>query len=102
MTTGSDGAANFVGLKDGTYYLEETEAPAGYNRLKDPVTVKINGENATEANPSALTHTEGVANNTGTELPSTGGMGTTVFYVIGSILVLAAVVLLVTKKRMTR
>lgn len=102
VTTGSDGAANFVGLKDGTYYLEETEAPAGYNRLKDPVTVKINGENATEANPSALTHTEGVANNTGTELPSTGGMGTTVFYVIGSILVLAAVVLLVTKKRMTR
>lgn len=102
VTTGSDGAANFVGLKDGTYYLEETEAPAGYNRLKDPVTVKINGENATETDPSALTHTEGVANNTGTELPSTGGMGTTVFYVIGSILVLAAVVLLVTKKRMTR
>lgn len=102
VTTGTDGAAVFKGLKDGTYYLEETEAPAGYNLLKAPVTVEINGANATETDLSALTHTEGVANNTGTELPSTGGMGTTVFYVIGSILVLAAVVLLVTKKRMTR
>ena len=43
-----------------------------------------------------------VENNAGTELPSTGGMGTTIFYVLGSVLVLAAVVLLVTKKRMNR
>lgn len=57
--------------------------------------------NATVADLSALTVTEGVANNTGVELPATGGMGTTIFYVVGSILVLVAVVLLVTKKRMS-
>ena len=57
--------------------------------------------NATAADLSALTVTEGVANNTGLELPATGGMGTTIFYVVGSILVLVAVVLLVTKKRMS-
>ena len=57
--------------------------------------------NATVADLSALTVTEGVANNTGVELPATGGMGTTIFYVVGSILGLVAVVLLVTKKRMS-
>ena len=99
-TTDDKGAASFDGLADGTYYLEETAAPAGYNMLEAPVTVTVNGANATEADLSALTVTANVANNTGTLLPSTGGMGTTLFYVLGSMMVLAAVVLLVTKKRM--
>ena len=95
-TTGSNGAASFDGLANGTYYLEETAAPAGYNLLEKPVEVKVNG-GTTE---TQLSVTAKVANSTGTLLPSTGGMGTTIFYVLGSILVLAAVVLLVTKKRM--
>lgn len=96
-TTDDKGAASFDGLADGTYYLEEIAAPAGYNMMKDPVQVVIAGSNS---ETTKLTTTEKVANSTGTELPSTGGMGTTVFYVLGSVLVLGAVVLLVTKKRM--
>lgn len=99
--TDENGATSFDGLADGTYYLEETAAPAGYNLLAEPVSVTVNGANATEADLSALTVTEKVANNTGTLLPSTGGMGTTVFYILGSILVVGAGVLLVTKKRMS-
>ena len=96
-TTDSSGAASFDGIANGTYYLEEIEAPAGYNQLKEPVQVTVNGGD-TEAE---LTVTQPVANSTGTELPSTGGMGTTLFYTLGAILVLGAGVLLVTKKRMS-
>ena len=78
-TTDDTGAASFEGLADGTYYLEETAAPAGYNLLDAPVSVTVNGANATKADLSSLTVTEGVANNTGALLPSTGGMGTTIF-----------------------
>lgn len=100
-TTDGKGATSFDGLADGIYYLEETAAPAGYNLLDKPVKVIVNGANATVEDPSALTVTEKVANNTGSTLPETGGMGTTIFYVLGSVLVLGAVVLLVTKKRMS-
>lgn len=99
-TTDDNGAASFDGLANGTYYLEETAAPAGYNMLTDPVTVTVNGANATVADLSTLTVTADVENNTGSLLPSTGGMGTTLFYVLGGILAVTAVVLLVTKKRM--
>ena len=100
-TTDDKGAASFDGLKDGTYYLEEVEAPAGYNLLKDPVQITVNGANATTADLSSLTVTGNVENSSGAELPETGGMGTTIFYVLGSVLILAAVVLLVTRKRMS-
>lgn len=96
-TTDSNGAANFDGLANGTYYLEETKAPDGYNLLDQAVEVVISG-GKTEVE---LTVTQKVENNTGSQLPSTGGMGTTIFYVLGSILVLGAVVLLITKKRMS-
>ena len=88
----------FFGLADGTYYLVETKAPAGYNRLEEPVTVTVAGS---DADPTSLTVNEKVENSAGTLLPSTGGMGTTVFYVLGAVLVMGAVVLLVTKKRMS-
>lgn len=88
----------FFGLADGTYYLVETKAPAGYNRLEEPVTVTVAGS---DADPTSLTVNEKVENSAGTLLPSTGGMGTTVFYVLGFVLVMGAVVLLVTKKRMS-
>ena len=98
-TTDSNGAAYFEGLADGTYYLEETKAPAGYNPLSEPKEIKVTGS---DTDDSKLTIKEGVANSTGTILPSTGGMGTTFFYVIGGIFVLASVVLLITRKRMEK
>ena len=100
-TTDENGAASFDGLADGTYYLEEIVAPAGYNLLKDPVEVKVDGTNATVTDTSSLTVTKGIANQTGAVLPSTGGIGTTIFYVLGGLLVVGAAVLLVTKKRMS-
>ena len=100
------GRATVKGLDAETiYWLEETEAPAGYNKLAGRVEVKIESTNLTTT-MTGDTWAEGnggvqITNKTGTELPSTGGMGTTIFYVLGSVLVLAAVVLLVTKKRMS-
>ena len=103
FVTPDNGRFAIKGLDSDTYYLEETTAPAGYNELKAPVKVVINadgsvtyGDNNTAANPDVR-----ILNLSGTELPSTGGIGTTIFYVIGSVLVAAAVVLLVTKKRMS-
>lgn len=97
VTTDDNGAASFDGLANGTYYLVETKAPDGYNQLTDPVEVKVEG-GAVEAK---LTVTAKVENSAGTLLPSTGGMGTTIFYVLGAVLVVGAGVLLVTKKRMS-
>ena len=97
------GNVEIKGLADGTYYLKETKAPAGYNKVSNLIQVTINGKNE-EATVSNGIYTSGgvqVVNETGTVLPSTGGMGTTIFYVIGSILVIGAAVLLVTRKRMS-
>ena len=100
------GKATVMGLDaNTTYWLKETEAPAGYNKLADRVKVEI-GEANLITTMKGDTWDEGdggvqITNKTGTELPSTGGMGTTIFYVLGSALVLGAVVLLVTKKRMS-
>ena len=98
VETDNKGAAYFGGLADGTYYLKEIKAPAGYNQLEKPVTVTVAGSST---DTTKLSVTAKVANSTGTLLPSTGGMGTTVFYVLGFVLVMGAVVLLVTKKRMS-
>ena len=99
VTTNEQGQANFDGLEDGTYELVEVEAPKGYNLLTSPVEVVIDGADATEADLSPLTVTTPVENNSGTQLPSTGGIGTTIFYLIGAILVLGAGVVLVTRRR---
>ena len=109
LVSGTDGKIAVEGLDADTYYLEETKAPGGYNKLADPVKVEIS-HTVTDAD-AHMTHTlkqdatdvEKVAieNKSGTELPSTGGIGTTIFYVLGSILVIGAVVLLITKKRMS-
>ena len=115
------------GVKSGSYVIKEVTAPAGYNKLTGPVTVEAkktggitthttvyldeNGntiETKTEKAIEVKVDIETIAataavvvNKAGIELPSTGGMGTTIFYVLGSVLVIGAVVLLVTKKRMS-
>lgn len=102
ITTDDTGKFTIKGLDADTYYLTETQAPAGYNKLAGPITIVI-GENGvvngtTEA-PQGVNEVK-VLNQTGAELPSTGGMGTTIFYIIGAILVIGAAVLLIVRKRM--
>ncbi len=101
LASDEDGFITISGLDSDTYYLREIEAPAGYNKRSGEIEVKITG--ATEGEDNVLSYTTVCAeieNKSGTVLPSTGGIGTTIFYVIGGVLVLGAVVLLVTRKRM--
>ena len=112
VVTPASGNIKLEGLDAGTYYLEETKAPTGYNKLTDPITVVIDrGTLPTKAGESVsytvkygettpADHVVRVENKAGAVLPSTGGMGTTLFYVIGGGLMVAAAVLLITKKRM--
>lgn len=111
VKTPANGNITFEGLDAGTYYLEETKAPVGYNKLTAPITVVISSHLPDAADGTASytvtadgaetsSYTVRVENKAGTELPSTGGIGTTLFYVIGGGLMVAAIVLLVTKKRM--
>ena len=109
VTTDAKGAARFDGLEAGTYKLEETVAPAGYNQLTKDITIVItNKDTATVAgsasNPAAadLSLTAKVANSTGTMLPETGGTGTVIFVVLGALAVICAGVFLVTNKRMSK
>lgn len=114
LTTDDNGNITVKGLKDGTYYLEETEAPTGYNKLTAPVTVEItksttnihelasvtadNKSGTVDTNDKAI-GTITIANNKGSTLPSTGGMGTKLFYTIGGILMAGAAIVLVVRKR---
>lgn len=125
ITTPADGVIVVKGVKSGSYEIKEDTAPAGYNKLTAPVTVNAAKIGSTSTHTTVYLDKDGnvvdktakeievmvdinniaatavvVLNKAGTELPSTGGMGTTVFYVLGAVLVLGAVVLLVTKKRM--
>lgn len=96
--TDSNGVADvFKGLENGVYELIEVEAPAGYNLVTTPKEVTINGNDAEE---TSLTITSEVENKSGTQLPSTGGIGTTIFYAIGAVLVIGAGIVLVTRRRM--
>ena len=99
ITTDETGAFTIEGLDSDTYYLIEKTAPAGYNVLSGPVTVVINDKGEVTYNGTS-TGTVKVLNQSGTELPSTGGMGTTIFYVLGGVLMAGAFVLLVVRKRM--
>lgn len=108
VTTDTDGAARFDGLEAGTYYLEETAAPAGYNQLIKDITIVLdkNGsatiDGAASAPGAAHSLTAGVANSTGTVLPETGGTGTVIFVALGALAVICAGVFLVTNKRMSK
>ena len=125
ITSGADGTFKIAGLDDGTYYLREIQAPNGYNLLENDVELVItadtaNGQNWNGIAADALTgltiavndgepqpgNTETgivnvtVENNQGATLPETGGMGTTLFYIIGGLLVVGAGILLVVRIRM--
>ena len=124
FTTGADGKINFAGLGEGVYTITEIEAPEGYNLPKDPFTVTITA-NATKegcawdkslkddngiatagafiqgdkaGNKSSLPLT--VINNPGSTLPSTGGIGTKLFFIFGAVMAIGSGIYLVTKKRM--
>lgn len=90
----SANGVNIRGLAPGTYYVEETTVPDGYNKLaaREAVTITTGATAAVEIT---------VVNNAGAVLPTTGGIGTTIFYIVGGILVVGAIVVLVTRRRMS-
>lgn len=104
ITTGANGKFNITGLNVGTYYLKEIEAPTGYNKLNNAIKVKIYKEPdgahflrlLQDDNETSQVNVE---NKTGSILPSTGGIGTTIFYIAGAFLVLISGVVLIAKKR---
>ncbi len=126
ITTPADGVIVVKGVKSGSYEIKEDIAPAGYNKLTEPVTVTAVKTGQTTTKTTVYLDKDGkkvdesakvtevkvdidtiaatavvVVNKAGTELPSTGGVGTTIFYVLGAVLVVGAGVLLITKKRMS-
>lgn len=116
---------SFKGLDDGYYRLTETEAPATYNKLKESIYFEISAIHETKAANPILTDLSGdkvsgeisftrktgegeedalsadVVNKKGANLPETGGMGTTIFYIIGAILIIGSGVLMITRRRMS-
>lgn len=118
LTTNATSNVTVKGLDKGTYFLKETATPVGFNGLTSDVEVQIDSSCNTlsgatytvkykmaNANDEDFTDTDDekvvpIENNRGTTLPGTGGIGTTLFYVIGGGLMVAAAILLITKKRM--
>lgn len=129
LKSDKNGLFKVIGLDDGTYWLKETKAPDGYNLITDPIKIEIKATTVNDQDWTAMegpadaltaleikvtvgsTTTSGtgdtesgivatdIENNKGAELPETGGMGTTIFYVLGAILVLGAGVLLIARRR---
>lgn len=102
---GDDGKLSFAGLAEGTYTITESVVPGGYNQIED-ITLTVTFDENTETysyfwdgGATGTTNTIVVENNKGSVLPETGGMGTTLFYIVGSLMFVGAGVLLVTKKR---
>ena len=105
VVTPEDGKITFAGLAAGTYTLTETETVDGFNLLTSPITVVIDAEGNATFTGEGATGADGtvtIVNNKGAVLPSTGGIGTTMFYIVGSVLVIGAAVVLISKRRMAR
>ena len=116
LKTNATSTVAVEGLDAGTYFLKETATPVGFNSLTSDVEVKITSScntltGATYAVEYKMVNEEDftgtgdekvvpIENNRGTTLPGTGGIGTTIFYVVGGGLMVAAAILLITKKRM--
>lgn len=111
-TVGSDGVLRFSGLADGTYTIKEVKAPDGYNLLKDEITLVVestdmslegckwvvgNGSDEKWTVLNDYLYQISVENKKGAQLPETGGMGTTIFYIVGGIMLLAAMAVCVSK-----
>ncbi|SFC43397.1 SpaH/EbpB family LPXTG-anchored major pilin [Butyrivibrio sp. YAB3001] len=91
-----NGLATVIGLKAKEYYLQEEVAPTGYNKLNERETCDINYD--TEIKNKELT-TFSIINNSGSILPSTGGVGTTIFYVVGGMLIIAGVAFFMLRRK---
>jgi fimbrial isopeptide formation D2 family protein/LPXTG-motif cell wall-anchored protein len=125
-TVGTNGVLELNGLAAGTYTITEIVAPNGYNILKNDITLTIkfempktgeidkgctwyytvnfndgNGNHDTVTGNSNGTYDLKIGNSAGSTLPSTGGIGTRIFYGVGSVLLIGAAVLLITKRRMS-
>ena len=119
LTSDEDGLFKITGLDDGAYRLTETKTPDGYNII-EPIIFTVTAEHDVESDTPGLTSLNGnkvsgeiaftpnlgegsltatVVNQSGIQLPETGGMGTTLFYIAGAVLVIGAAVLLVTRRR---
>ena len=101
MVTPANGQIVVLGLNDGTYYLKETEAPAGYNKLSLPVEIEVGGTAVSTYETGYQVYGTTVVNNRGVELPATGGEGTFWLITIGTIMVIGFAVFLITHKKMS-
>ena len=104
LTTDSNGMIEVKGIPAGTYELTEVETLDGYNLLDAPVTVTVakgdTGATITASSGTVSGDTVTVENKTGAVLPTTGGIGTTIFYVLGSLLVVGCGIVLISRRRM--
>lgn len=124
LKSDNNGLFRVIGLDDGTYYLKETKAPDGYNKLQSPIkivitatttngqewngvantaltalTIAVDNGTANAGNVNTGTVSTQVENNKGATLPETGGIGTRIFYAVGAVLMIGAAVILITRKR---
>ncbi len=106
IITNANNPITVQGLENGKYYLKETTTPDGYNPLTEAREIEIDGANITTDMEGIVWENEDggvhIVNNSGSMLPETGGMGTTLFIAIGSIVVLITGVVLVARKRMSK
>jgi len=105
QTTDGNGNVSWNGLGIGNYKLVETAAPAGYTLPSDPTTSFSITADENKDNPMTISITEAnykevkISNSEGKELPSTGGIGTTIFYAAGLVLVLGAAAILISRRK---
>lgn len=102
FVTPASGNVVIKGLKAGTYTLTEITAPAGYNLLKEPVTLTISETSAKSEIYELSVDQASILNSSGTELPETGGIGTVLFVALGALAVVGAGIFLVTNKRISK